>query len=123
MLLEHDLVIHFVDVIAGKQHDVSARVAPDDVDILKNRVRCADVPHRFGNTLASRKDVETFITLRAKEIPTHLKVANKAMSLILGRNGDTADPGVQSIRKREVDNARFSPEVDGWFGTSVGQLQ
>src|SRR4029077_675696 len=98
-------------------------MALDDIDILVNRVRCADVPHRFGNTLAGRQDVEAFIALGAKEIPTHLKVANKAMSLILGRNGDPADPRVQSVRKREVDNARFSSEVDGWFGTSVGQLQ
>src|SRR6516164_8520437 len=120
MLLQHDLVIHFVHVIAGKQHDVSARVALDDVNILKNRVRCAEVPHRLGNALACRKDVEAFVTLGAKEIPTHLKVPNKAMSLILGRNGDTADPRVQSIREREVDNTRFSSEIDGWFGTFVG---
>src|SRR5262249_37767316 len=41
MLLQHDLVIHLVDVIAGKQHDVSGRVTLNDIDILIHRVRRA----------------------------------------------------------------------------------
>src|SRR5262249_16225870 len=99
VLLQHHLVIHLVDVITGKQHDISAAMALDDIDVLVYRVRCSEVPHRFGDSLARRKDVETFVALWAKEIPTHLKMPDEAMGLILGRNSDTTNPRVQSVRK------------------------
>jgi hypothetical protein len=123
VLLQHHLVIHFVDVIASKQHDISAAMAFNDIDVLVYRVRRAEVPHRFGDPLAGRKDIEALVALWAKEIPTHLKMPNEAMGLILGRNSDTTNPRVQSVRKREVDNTRLSSEVDGWFGTLICQLQ
>jgi hypothetical protein len=70
-----------------------------------------------------RKNIKAFVTLRAEEIPAHLQVADQAMGLVLGRNRDTANSGVQRIGKCKVDDARLSPEIDGWLGTLVGQLQ
>ena len=109
-------------MIAGEQHDVPARVALDDIDVLVDRVRRAEIPHRFGHALAGGKNVEAFVALRAKEIPAHLQMTDKAVGLVLRRNRDAADAGIEGVREREVDDARLSPEVDGGLGTPVSQL-
>jgi hypothetical protein len=109
-------------VIAGQQHDEAARMGFDDVDVLIDRVRRPDIPHRFRNTLAGRKNIEAFVALRAKEIPTHLQVADEAVGFVLRCHRDAPNSGVESIRERKVDDAGFSAEIDGRLGTSVRQL-
>jgi hypothetical protein len=41
------------------------------------------------------------------------------MSFVLGRNSDPPDPRIQGVRKREVDDARLTTEIDGWLGAAV----
>ena len=47
MLLQHQLIVHLVDVIASQNHHVLRSVGFDDVDILVNRVRRAFVPQKL----------------------------------------------------------------------------
>ena len=54
MLLEHQLVIHFVDVIARQHHEVFRVVTFDNVEVLINRVGGALIPEPFRNALAGR---------------------------------------------------------------------
>ena len=123
MLLQHELVVHLVHMVSGKQHDESGPVVFDDVDVLVDGIRGPKIPIGFGHTLAGRENVETFVPLRAKEIPTHLQVANKAVRLVLSGDRDATDSGIQSIRECKIDDARLSPEINGRFGAFVGQLQ
>ncbi len=72
VLLQHELVIHLVDVVAREQHDVLRSVTVDDVDVLIHGVGGARIPLRLRDALARRQDVETLVTFGAEEVPTAL---------------------------------------------------
>src|SRR5689334_15057692 len=91
MLLQHRLVIHFVDMVAGKDDDMPWRIALDDVDILINGISRTGVPLLFGDPLAGRENVEALIAFGPEEIPPALQMPNEAMRFVLGRNTDAAN--------------------------------
>ena len=122
VLLEHFLVVHLVDVIAGEHHHVLRRVALDDVDVLIDRVGGAEIPHRLGDALRSRQNVEALVSLRTEEVPSVLQMSDQAMSLVLRGDGDAVDAGVERVRQDEIDDARFAAEVDGGLDAAVGQF-
>jgi hypothetical protein len=105
MLLEHEFVVHLVDVIARQDHDELRVIALDDVDVLVDRVGRSLVPQGLGHTLAGGQDVETLVALGSQEVPAALQVTDEAMSFVLGCHGNMPDAGVEGIRKRKVDNA------------------
>src|SRR5579871_2372514 len=123
MLLQHDLVVHFVNMVASQQDDKPAAVPFDNVDVLIDRVGSPRIPHRLRDALARGQDIEAFVALGAKEIPAHLKVTNEAVSLVLRCNRDPADARIQGVRESEIDNPRLPAEIDGRFGPPVSQLQ
>src|SRR6201999_3863656 len=94
----------------------------DDIDVLKNRVRRAQIPIGFGDTLAGRQDVETLVSLRAEKVPAHLQMPDQAVGLVLGGDCDPADAGVHGIRQREIDNARLAAKINRRLGAAVGQF-
>ena len=123
VLLQHLLVVHLVDVVAGQHDHVVRRVALDDVDVLIDRVGGAEIPQRLGDALRRRQDVEALVALGPEEVPAALQVADQAVRLVLRRHGDAADAGIERVRQREVDDARLAAEIDGGLGAAVGQLQ
>ena len=58
--LQHRLVVHLVDVVAGENDDVVRTVALDDVDVLIHRIGGAGVPLGFGNALAGAAGCRSF---------------------------------------------------------------
>ena len=123
MLLEHFLVVHLVDVIAGEQHDEVGTVALDDVDVLIDRVGGAEVPHRLGDALRGGQDVEALVALGPEEVPAALQVTDQAVGLVLRGDRDAANAGVERVRQREVDDARLAAEIDRRLGAPVGELE
>lgn len=91
VLLQHDFVVHFVNMIARENHDVFRRVALDDVDVLVHRVGGALVPRFFVNPLARRQDVKAFVTLFAQEGPALRQMANQAVGFVLRGHADAAN--------------------------------
>ena len=122
MLLEHFLVVHLVDMIAGEHHHVLRRVALDDVDVLIDRVGSAEIPHGLGDALRSRQNVEALVAFGTEEVPTVLQMSDQAVSLVLRGDGDAPDAGVERVRQGKIDDARFAAEVDGGFDATVGQF-
>ena len=57
-----------------------------------------------------------------QEVPAALQVADQRVRLVLGRDGEAADAGIQRIRQREIDDARLAAEIDRRLGAPVGQL-
>ena len=108
VLLQHLLVVHLVDVVAG-QHDHEMRiVAFDDVDVLVDRVGGAKIPHCLGHALRGREDVEAFVALGPQEVPAALQVTDEAVGLVLRRHRDAANAGIERVREGEVDDARLA---------------
>jgi len=59
MLLEHLLVVHLIDVIAGKNDDVTRVLAANRVDILIHGVGGAEIPV-CGNAHLRWQDFDEF---------------------------------------------------------------
>ena len=116
VLLEHLLVIHFVDVVAGKNEDVVRLLAADRVDVLVDRVGGALIPV-LRNAHLRRQDFDE-IAVPHERRPAAADVAVQAESLVLGENENAAQIAVEAIRKRDVDDsidaAERAPRV--WRG-------
>src|SRR6476619_6566718 len=91
MLLQHEFVIHLVDMIPGEKHDEPSSMRLYDIDVLINGVGRPEIPICLRNALAGRQNVEALIALRAKEIPAHLQMSNQAVGLVLGGDRDPAN--------------------------------
>ena len=76
----------------------------------------------FGDALAGRQDVEALVALRPQEVPAALQMADQAVGLVLRRDADAADAGIERVRQGEVDDARLAAEIDRGLGAPVGQL-
>ena len=123
VLVQHLLVVHLVDVVAGQDDQVFRRIALDDVEVLVDRVGGAGVPAVLGDALARRQDVEAFVALLAQEIPAAVEMADQAVGLVLRRHSHAADARVQRVREREVDDARLAAEIDGGLRPVIGELR
>jgi hypothetical protein len=91
VLLQHLLVVHLVDVVAGEQDDEQGTIALDDVDVLKDRVRRAQIPHGLGDALGGGQDVEAFVAFGAEEVPAALQMTDEAVGLVLRGDRDAAN--------------------------------
>ena len=96
VLLQHQAVVHLVDMVAGQDDHELGPVGLDDVDVLVDRVGGALVPLGLGDALARRQDVEALVALRPEEVPAALQVADQAVRLVLGGDADPADAGVDA---------------------------
>ena len=108
MLLQHELVVHFIDVIARQHDDVFGVVALDDVDVLINRVGGAEIPAVLGNALARGQDIEALVADGAQEVPAAQEMPDQAMRLVLRGDGDMPDARVEGVRQSEIDDARLA---------------
>ena len=122
MLLEHQLVIHLVDMIPRQNQHELRRIAFDDVDVLEDGVGGAFVPLQLGDALRGGEDVEAFVALGAQEVPAALKVPDERVRLVLRGDADAADARVDRVRQREVDDPALAAEINRRLGTGVGQL-
>ena len=73
MLGDHFAVIHFVDMVPGKNQNELRPVVADDVEILKHRVRRAFVP-AFALALLCRQQFDALLELARQETPAALQV-------------------------------------------------
>ena len=122
MLAQHQLIIHFVDMVARQDDHIFRSMAFDDVDILEHRIGGAFIPLGLGDALRSRQHVEAFVALGPQEVPALLQMADQGMGFVLGGDADAANTGVDRIGQCEVDDARLAAEIDRRFGAAFGQF-
>ena len=118
VLLQHQLIIHLVDVIARQDDHIFGSVALDDVDILEHRVGGAFIPLELGHALRGGQDVEALVAFGPQEVPAALQVADQRMRLVLGRDADAADARIDRVGQREVDDPRLAAEIDRGLGAA-----
>src|SRR5262245_52285418 len=94
---------------------------PNDVEILVDRIGGTLVPRRL-DALLCRQELHELAELAAQEAPAFLAVAYERMRFVLRQYSDAADPGVDAVREREIDDAEFSAERDCRFGAPRRQL-
>jgi hypothetical protein len=68
------------------------------------------------------QEIDELAQVTAQEVPSTLNVPQQAVRLVLREDVDAPDPGVQTIREREVDDSVAAPKVNGRLGALVGEL-
>ncbi len=117
---QHPGVIHFVDVIA-RQHDHVVRVfLHDRIEVLVDRVGRALVPV-FADALLRGKNFDEFAELLGDDAPAHPDVTIQRERFVLRGNEDAAQPGIEAIAQREIDDSVRTAEKDRWFRAISGE--
>jgi hypothetical protein len=109
-------------VVAGQYHDELRSFAADDVEVLEHRVRGAAVPGFVIDALLRRQQVDEFVHFGLQKRPAPLQMAQQAVRLVLGRDADLPDAGIQAIGQGKIDDAEFAAEIHGGFCPVVGEL-
>ena len=110
MLLEHRLVIHLVDVVAGKNEDVIGLLAADGIDVLIDGVGGALIPVLRDAHLRRQHFDE--IAVAHQRRPAAADVAVEAQRFVLRENENAAQIAVEAIGKRDVDDAIDAAETE-----------
>ena len=94
----------------------------DDIEVLEYRVRGAAVPGFFIDALLRRQQVDEFVHFGLQKRPAPLQMAQQAVRLVLGRDADLPDSGIQAIGQGKIDDAELAAEIHGGFCPAVGEL-
>ena len=117
---QHLRVVHLVDVIAREHDDVARRLAVDRVQVLKHRVGGAEIPV-LADALLRRQDLDELAELLGHDVPPHADVPVEGERLVLRRDEDAAQPRVDAVAEREIDDPIRPAEVHGGFRAFFGQ--
>src|SRR5207248_4923829 len=97
-------VVHFVDVIAGKNKNVLGLLGADRINILIHGVGGALVP-RLADPLHRRQHFDELSHFATDDVPAFTDMAVQGKRLVLGQDVDPAQVGVDAIGERDVDDA------------------
>ena len=93
MPLQHQAVIHLVDVVAGEDQHVLGLLRPDRVNVLIHRVGGALVP-LIAYPLHRRQHFDELSHLAAHDVPAFADVAVQRKRLVLGEDINPAQVGI-----------------------------
>ena len=108
---QHLRVVHLVDVVAREHDDVARRLARDRVEVLIDGVGRAEIPV-LADPLLRRQDLDELAELLRDDVPPHPDVTVERQRLVLRRDVDVAQPGIDAVAEREVDDPVRPAEID-----------
>jgi hypothetical protein len=104
-------VVHLVDVIACKNEQELGMLAVDQKHVLVDGVGRATIPI-FADSLLRRDGGDVLAQLGVENVPADANVPVERMGFVLDQYRDFAQPRVEAIAQREVDDPVFSAERD-----------
>src|SRR5271170_150995 len=119
VLLEHLLIIHLVDVVAGKNEDEIGLLGADGIDVLIDGVGGALIPVLGDAHLRSEHFDE--IAVAHQRGPSLAHVTIEAERFVLGEDEDAAQIAIQAIGKGDVNDAVDAAEGDGGLGAIASE--
>src|SRR5712672_2686194 len=93
VLLQHEAVIHFVDVVAGENQYVPRLLGADGINVLVNRVSGALIP-LIADALHGGEHLDELSHFTTDDIPPFANVTVQRKSFVLGEDVDAAQVGV-----------------------------
>ncbi len=120
MLLQHQAIIHLVDVVAGEDEHMLGLFGTDGINVLVNRVRRALVP-LVADPLHGRQHFHELAHFTAHNVPAFADVAIQRERLVLSKNVTPTQVGVDAVGERDVNDAVDPAEGHGRFGAVTSQ--
>jgi hypothetical protein len=72
---------------------------------------CAHEPIASG-ALRGRKDLDKFPKIALEEAPGIDQVLDQRVGFVLGKHADSANPGIDAVGQREIDNPKIATEIN-----------
>src|SRR5882724_5464037 len=119
MLLQHFLVIHLVDVIAGKNDDVTRVLAAYRINILIHGVGGAEIPVR-GDAHLRRQNFDELAEAQQLRPPL-ANVPVKRKRFVLRQNKYAAQVAIDAVGKSDVDDSIDAAKWHGRLGAVARQ--
>src|SRR5277367_3395034 len=119
VLLEHLLIIHFVDMVAGEDEDEIGLFGADGIDVLIDGVGGALIPVLRDTHLRGENFDE--IAVAHQSGPALAHVAIEAERFVLGEDEDAAQIAIEAIRKRDINDAVDAAEGDSGLGAIASE--
>ena len=116
VVLQHLLIVHLIDVVAGQDEDVVGVVQGDKADVLIDGVGGTLVPGALVPLLhIGGQDVDAAVG--PVQIPglAGADIAVQLQRAVLGQHTHGINAGVDTVTQGEVDDAVLAPEGDGGF--------
>src|SRR5258708_5023779 len=121
VLVQHQFVIHLVNVVAGEHQHVLGLYAADGIDVLIDGVGGAQVPV-VAHALHGRQDLNELAQLSGHHrAPAFADMTVERKRLVLGEDVDPAQVRVDAVGKSDVDNAVVAAKGDRRVGPVPGQ--
>jgi hypothetical protein len=108
-------------MITREHQRVTTTLSYQEIQVLVNRVRGAEVPGRV-QSLLRRPDLDELTERAREEIPTRADVIDETLGLVLGEYRNATHARIDTIRECEVDIAEVASESDRGLALPAGQL-
>ena len=110
VIVQHDLIVHLVDMVAGKNEDIVRIVSINEFNVLEDGVCGTAVPVASLRALIGSQ--QSYTADIAVQIPrnTDTDMRVQAQRLVLCKNTDRVDTGIDAVAQRKVNNAVLSAE-------------
>src|ERR1700677_853574 len=113
MLLQHATVVHLVDVVAGEDEDVFRLFGANGVDVLIDGVGGTGIPV-LADALHGRKNFDEFAQFVGHDrSPSLANVAIERQRLVLRKDVNVAQIGVDAVGKGDIDDAVLTGKRNG----------
>ncbi len=120
VLIEHQPIVHLVNVIARQDENVFRLLCSNRVDVLVDGVRGSHVPV-LADALHRRQDLNELAQFASHDVPAFANMTIQRERFVLGEDVDATKIGINAIGKRDVDDAIDSAERDCRFGAIPSQ--
>jgi hypothetical protein len=111
---QHFRVVHLVYVVARQNDDVLWALLHDRVHVLVHGISGALIPV-LADAFLRRKNLDELSELLRHDAPAHADVAIQRERLVLRRDEDAMQPGVDAVAQGEIDDAVRPAEKYGRF--------
>ena len=110
MVTEHGRIIHFINVVAGKDEHIIRVVPLDEADVLADGVCRAGIPFAAAALHIGREDVNAAGVAVKVPCAAVAEISVQLKRLVLGEHTHGVHPGIDAVGQREVNDAVFAPE-------------
>ena len=121
MLAEHGIVVHLIDMVAGKHEDVFRIPLGDERDILIDGVCRTLVPFAGLAGLIRRQNVNAAVGQVKIPRRTGTDIGVQFQRAVLRQHADDVDARIGAVGKRKINDAIFSAVGNCRLGDILGQ--
>jgi hypothetical protein len=102
-------------VVAGENEDVIGLLSVEEKQVLVHGIGCAAIP-LFADALLGGDRRDEFAEFGVQHVPAGANMSIERMGFVLNKDGDFAEPRVETVAQGKINNTVLPAERNGRFG-------